>query len=346
MSRTRLMSLFILSLLIVAAMPAAAQPFGAFLIKGSGHGYVEVPASSAFDFTTGFTFEAWVAGSDAGPCTSIAGKNFTQAWWIGVCGTTFRSYIKGTSSLFDGGTVRANVFQHIAVTYDGAVRKHYVDGELVAFKVESGPMTTSASAMRFNSDTTYAFSYASAMDEVRIWNVARTIDQIRSTINTTINSPQPGLVAVYHLDGGPSAVDSIGGHNGTTNGTAAYLTSAVELNCGSSTATQLCIAGSRFTVSVTWLTNGGDRGVGTVANSNSTSGVFWFFGPDNWELMLKVLNACSLNNRYWAFSAATTDVHYQLIVTDVRAGVTKRYFNYLGVSAPAVTDTDAFATCP
>jgi len=37
---------------------------------------------------------------------------------------------------------------HIAVTYDGAVRKHYVDGELVASKAETGPMTTSASPVR------------------------------------------------------------------------------------------------------------------------------------------------------------------------------------------------------
>jgi len=343
--RSRIALLVVVSLMFLA-LPAAAQPYGAFLVRSSGHGYVEVPASSAFDFTTGFTLEAWVTGSDTGACSSIAGKNYMQAWWIGVCGTTFRSYIKGTASLFDGGIIRANVFQHIAVTYDGAVRKHYVDGELVASKVESGPMTTSTSPVRLNSDAAFAISYANTLDEVRIWNVARTQDQLRSTINVPITSPQPGLVAVYHLDGGPSAVDSIGGHNGTTNGTAAYLTSAVALSCGSSTATQLCIAGSRFAVSVKWLTTAGDRGVGTVANSNATSGVFWFFGPDNWELMLKVINACSLNNKFCAFSAATTDVHYQLIVTDVRAGVTKRYFNYLGVSAPAVTDTDAFATCP
>jgi hypothetical protein len=82
-------SLF-LGLLFVAftAVPLAAQPYGAFLVRSSGHGYVEVPASSAFDFTTGFTLEAWVTGSDTGSCTSIAGKNYTQAWWIGVCGTT------------------------------------------------------------------------------------------------------------------------------------------------------------------------------------------------------------------------------------------------------------------
>ena len=332
--------------LFLAALPLAAQPYGAYLTRTSGHGYVEVPASSAFDFTTGFTIEAWVAGSDPGGCQSIAGKDYKQAWWVGVCGTTLRSYIKGTSSLYDGGVVPANEFVHIAVTYDGAVRKHYVDGELVASKAESGPMTTSTGAMRFNSDVSYEHSYATTLDEVRIWNVARTQDQIRAAINAPINSPQPGLVAVYHLDG--NAADAIAGHNGSTNGTASYLVPPVALGCGSTSTTQLCLAGNRFAVTVKWMTSDGTRGIGTVVpGSSADSGLFWFFGPTNWELLVKVLNACvSPFNRYWAFSAATTDVHYQLIVTDFRSGQTKRYFNYQGISAPAVTDTDAFATCP
>src|SRR4029079_10444718 len=186
---------------IVAAMPAAAQPYGAFFVRNSGLGYVEVPHSSVFDFSTGFTFEAWVSGSDAGPCGGIAGKQYTTAWWIGVCGTTLRSYIKGTSSLFDGGKVPAHEFVHIAVTYDGATRKHYIDGELVASRADSGPMTTNTQPMRFNSDVAYSPEYATTSDEVRRWNVARTQDELRANINRTINAPQAGLVAVYHLDG-------------------------------------------------------------------------------------------------------------------------------------------------
>ena len=343
MTRARPVSLFLLGLLL--ALPLAAQPYGAYLVKGSGNGYVEVPHTSAFDFSTGFTFEAWVAGSDPGGCSGIAGKQFTTAWWIGVCGTTLRSYIKGTSSLFDGGKIPASEFVHVAVTYDGATRKHYIDGELVASRADTGPMTTNTQPMRLNSDVAYTPEYASALDEVRIWNVARTQDQLREGINTAIDSPQPGLVAVYHLDGSPA--DAIGGHNGTNVAGAAYLTSAVALNCGSTTSTQLCITPNRFAVTSKWLLPDGTRGVGTVVpGSNSTSGLFWFFGSDNWELLVKVLDACALNNRKWVFAAATTNVHYQLAVTDVRSGVTKRYFNYFGQSAPAVTDTDAFATCP
>jgi Concanavalin A-like lectin/glucanases superfamily len=342
--KTRLAALFVF-LLIVAAIPAAAQPYGAFFVKGSGAGYVEVPHSSAFDFSTGFTFEAWVTGTDPGGCSGIAGKQYTTAWWIGVCGTTFRSYIKGGSSLFDGGKVQPNEFQHIAVTYDGATRKHYVDGELVASRAETGPMTTNTQPMRFNSDVAYSPEYASSLDEIRIWNVARTQDEIRSAINKTINAPQAGLVAVYHLDG--NAADAIAGHNGTTVGTAAYLTAPVALSCGSTTTTQLCLTPNRFTVTSKWLLPDGTRGVGTVVpGSNSTSGLFWFFGSDNWELLVKVLDGCPVNNNKWVFSAATTNVHYQVAVTDVKSGQTKRYFNYFGQSAPAVTDTEAFATCP
>ena len=338
--------LLLCSLFILIAAAAFAQPYSAYLVRSGGHGYVEVPHSSDFNFTTGFTFEAWVSGSDGGACSGIAGKNYTQAWWIGVCGTTFRSYIKGTSSLFDGGKVPANEFVHIAVTYDGAVRKHYVDGELVASRAETGPMTTSTSPLRLNSDAAYAFSYATTLDEARIWNVARTQAQLRDGINKTINAPEPGLVAVYHLDG--SAVDSIAGHSGTTNGTAAYLTAPVALTCGSTTSSALCLTSSRFQVTSKWWLVGTDtRGNGTVVpGSSSGSGLFWFFGADNWELLVKVLDGCGVNSRKWVFSAGTTDQHYSLIVTDVRSGITKRYFNYAGQAAPAITDTDAFATCP
>ena len=76
------------------------------------------------------------------------------------------------------------------------------------------------------------------------------------------------------------------------------------------------------------------------------SGLFWFFAPSNWEVMVKVLNACGLNDRYWVFSAATTNVFYRLEVFDVAEGAQKIYFNYPGPPAPAVTDTGAFATCP
>jgi len=53
-----------------------------------------------------------------------------------------------------------------------------------------------------------------------------------------------------------------------------------------------------------------------------------------------------VNNRWWVFTSALTNQHYELVVTDYKNGETKRYFNYQGVIAPQVQDVNAFATCP
>ncbi|MCP4658622.1 MAG: hypothetical protein GY856_24695 [bacterium] len=83
-----------------------------------------------------------------------------------------------------------------------------------------------------------------------------------------------------------------------------------------------------------------------MAYGSDDSGLLWFFDPDNWELLVKVLDGCAVNQRYWVFAAATTNVETTLEVTDSLSGQMKTYHNPLGTSAAAVTDTFAFATCP
>ena len=107
-----------------------------------------------------------------------------------------------------------------------------------------------------------------------------------------------------------------------------------------------CLVNNRFSVRIDWKTRGGQSGAGQAIKYTDASALFWFFGPDNIEVLLKVLNACSLSNTYWVFAAATTDVEYTIFVTDTASGKTKTYFHAGGSAAPAITDTSAFATCP
>ncbi len=103
----------------------------------------------------------------------------------------------------------------------------------------------------------------------------------------------------------------------------------------------------RFRISATWRDFQGNTGSGRfVPLGSEDSGVIWFFSPSNFEVMIKVLDACTLNNRYWVFFAAVTSVEFEITVTDTFTNTTKKYTNALGVSAPAVTDTGAFQTCP
>lgn len=105
----------------------------------------------------------------------------------------------------------------------------------------------------------------------------------------------------------------------------------------------------RFEVSATWTNFSSISGDGTfVPVGSDDSGLIWFFQPGNWEVLIKIIDGCSLNNRYWVFAAATTNVRYTLTVRDT--GTTPAtvwsYTNPLGNTSPAVTDTSAFATCP
>lgn len=112
------------------------------------------------------------------------------------------------------------------------------------------------------------------------------------------------------------------------------------------TDTALCLHG-RFRVEVSWQDFAGVTGAGRIMpTASSGSGLFWFFSPDNWELMVKVVDGCSVNGHHWVFAAATTSVHYVLTVTDTTTGRVARYENPLGVASPAITDTSAFPACP
>ena len=109
----------------------------------------------------------------------------------------------------------------------------------------------------------------------------------------------------------------------------------------------MCLNGGRFKVQVDFEDFDGVSGSGRVVpNGSDDSGLFWFFGADNWEMLVKVLDGCGVNDHYWVFAAATTNVEYTLTVTDTEEDAVRAYTNPLGTSPPALTDTTAFATCP
>ena len=109
----------------------------------------------------------------------------------------------------------------------------------------------------------------------------------------------------------------------------------------------LCLASERFRIDLDWVDFVGERGRGRVVQEQTDdSGLLWFFQPDNWEMLVKIVDGCGFNGHHWVFAAATTNVGYRLTVTDTESGEIRTYDNPVGTLAPAISDITAFATCP
>lgn len=98
---------------------------------------------------------------------------------------------------------------------------------------------------------------------------------------------------------------------------------------------------ARFTASVTWTKASGETGAGNLTNITAETKGFWFFSPDNIDLVVKVLDGRSDNGKFWVFFGSLTNVQFTLTVTDTVTGAQKTYTNTQGQMA-SHADTSAF----
>ena len=115
---------------------------------------------------------------------------------------------------------------------------------------------------------------------------------------------------------------------------------AAATPCVAST-TSLCLSGGRFEVKVAWTDFQGKTGAGQAISLTPDTGYFWFFNASNIELVVKVLDARGINQKFWVFFGALSNVEYTLTVTDSQTGAVKTYHNPSGQFA-SVGDTEAF----
>ncbi|RPI22881.1 MAG: hypothetical protein EHM61_21145 [Acidobacteria bacterium] len=97
----------------------------------------------------------------------------------------------------------------------------------------------------------------------------------------------------------------------------------------------------RFKASVVWRSSG-VSGAAQAVSLSSDSGYFWFFGPANLEMLVKILDGRGVNGYFWVFFGALTDVQYDLIITDTETGAVRTYYSAPGVQA-GKNDTTAFS---
>ena len=139
------------------------------------------------------------------------------------------------------GTVLATdpAWHHAAATYDGTTWNLYLDGNLDGTLAVSRPANAATNVITavgtsLSTATTQAplGFFSGSIDEVRIWNSARSQAQIQATKNSEITAPAAGLLGAWNLNEGTGAslADSSGNSvTGATVATPAWVPGFVAL---------------------------------------------------------------------------------------------------------------------
>jgi hypothetical protein len=112
-----------------------------------------------------------------------------------------------------------------------------------------------------------------------------------------------------------------------------------------------CLIGGRFQVTTTYYNSTDGKAQGQVLSFNggraeSDESVFYYFtDSSNFEMGVKVLDACSLNNFYWVFIGGLTNQGWDVNILDTHTGNFKSYSNALNITTITTTDTAALP-CP
>lgn len=208
----------------VAQAPVAGS--GRNIVFDGSDDFVDVPANTLYD-TNKFSVEVWVKYSDAQSWNGIVdkGRNIHENWYIltqrtaagvvaGIAGGNELSYSWGD-----------NGWHHVCITFDGGTFKLYVDG------VERGSnsgisYTPTASSIAFgrrqelNNSWYY---YKGSADDIRIWNTARTQQEISDNMFKRLSGDETGLVGYWRMDETDGiVVNDVSGHqNGALSNAAA-----------------------------------------------------------------------------------------------------------------------------
>ena len=120
-------------------------------------------------------------------------------------------WLYGTSNVADGR------WHHVAATYDAATLRLYVDGVEQNGRTVAGTLTTGGSPVLVGSRPAVpGANWHGSLDEVRIWNIARSNTDLQVGMTSVVDPTTPGLVAYYSFDAGIAATASTGANTSLT----------------------------------------------------------------------------------------------------------------------------------
>jgi hypothetical protein len=186
------------------------NPPGNALDFDGDNDYVDCGNDVSLDMTNSITIEAWINANSWKTEIwrgSIVGKDNTDNTGYNLrCGENGRlSFVNGISNSWPEvqsfQIMSTNEWYHVTGVYDGVSQKIYINGELVGENTVTGTIGTNSLDVYIAASPGYADRHFDGkIDEVRIWNIARTETEIRENMNNALTGNEADLVAYYKFD--------------------------------------------------------------------------------------------------------------------------------------------------
>jgi concanavalin A-like lectin/glucanase superfamily protein/glucose/sorbosone dehydrogenase/Calx-beta domain-containing protein len=172
---------------------SAAGKYGNSLSFDGVNDWITVNDSASLDLVTGMTLEAWVYPTATGttwrtilfkeqPGGNVYAEYANQNTNRPVGQVT----IGGEKSATGTAAVPLNTWTHIATTYDGTNLRLYINALLVAATPVTGSLTNSSGVLRIGGNSIWPEWFAGRIDEVRVYNRARTQSEVQTDMNTAL----------------------------------------------------------------------------------------------------------------------------------------------------------------
>ncbi len=173
-------------------------------------------------FLNDFTCEFWVKrdGWAGGSYNRLVDKNYTNGFVIARNSSSDNLFFQvNGGGLTSTANLTDQTWTHVCAVRSGTTAYFYLNGSLDSYGSINGSVLTSTNPLGIGQDISTNLGneqFLGSYDEFRLWNYARTANQIATNYNTTVATGQSGLINYLKFDivdsGTQPAVNSYSGY--------------------------------------------------------------------------------------------------------------------------------------
>jgi PKD repeat protein len=217
---------------ISGAKRVATTFFGRALKFDGNNDWVTIHDSASLDLTKGMTMAAWVFPTTTTGARDILIKEGSGADIYNLYARNWRGrpesnvFVGGANRVAEGTALPANVWTHLAGTYDGTTLRLFINGVQTASSTPNGSIATSSGPLRIGGNSLWGEFFQGYIDEVRVYNRALTqaeiaLDSKKAVVNLVMSkssnrsNPVPlnglavsGTIYIYYALISPNAASN------------------------------------------------------------------------------------------------------------------------------------------